>query len=346
MDALMQEGFLAWMGNPDKKVSFCYKNEMDLYGDIGSLEGGDTITLFSDSEAKYDFNTLMRTSGLPARKLSEKLWQGVWVGQIANDAYDALRKGVQSGFKVPDILPKQQRGRVSFRRSAMGEWQGALSLGGNWYVNSYAFQAKNLLEDEECSKERVRILFDRYGILFRDILKNERAGFRWQDVFRTLRLMELAGEVLTGYFFEGITGPQFVTPSTWGRLKKGLGEGNLFWIHAQDPASLCGVPIEGLSLPARVKTTHLVFLDDQLILEARRSNKILKFSRPPNDPLIESVHPFFLHFLTREVNPLSKIVIDTINGESASTSEYCSCFESIFEVRRNGKKLLLFRKRW
>ncbi|MDA0710861.1 MAG: helicase-related protein, partial [bacterium] len=344
LDALLQSGSLAWTGHADKKVSFCYKNEMDLYGEDRSQKVDEAVNLFSDPHAKYDFNTLTRKSGLPAQKLVAQLWQAVWSGQVANDGYDALRKGVQSGYKLPNVA--MSRNRQSFRRSARAEWNGALPMGGNWYVTASKEGDRSLLDEEECSKERVRVLFDRYGILFKEMLKNEGIGFRWQDIFRTLRLMELAGEVLTGYFFEGIAGPQFVTPATWGKLRKGLGTGNLFWIHAQDPASLCGVSVEGLSLPARVKTTHLVFLDDQLILVARRSARLLAFSIPHDHPLATSVNAFFFQFLTREVSPLPKIVIESINGEPAASSAFAVNFESVFEARRNGHQLLLFRKRW
>ena len=53
----------------------------------------------------------------------------------------------------------------------------------------------DLLEIEERKKDRARMLLDRYGIVFRELLQREAPGFRWADVFRPLRLMELSGEV-------------------------------------------------------------------------------------------------------------------------------------------------------
>ena len=52
-----------------------------------------------------------------------------------------------------------------------------------------------------------RLLLDRYGILFRELLQRELPAFRWSSVFRSLRIMELSGEILAGYFFHGIPGP-------------------------------------------------------------------------------------------------------------------------------------------
>ena len=74
--------------------------------------------------------------------------------------------------------------------------------------------------------------------------------------------------------------------------------------------------------------------------------KVLDFSISPEDSLMHHINQFLLHFLTRETNPLQKIVVELINEEPASMSEYAEAFEEQFEVRRNGKGILLFRKRW
>jgi ATP-dependent Lhr-like helicase len=62
------------------------------------------------------------------------------------------------------------------------------------------------MESEELVKDRVRLLLDRYGILFRQRLEREPSLFQWPAIFRALRLMELSGEVTAGYFFKEIPG--------------------------------------------------------------------------------------------------------------------------------------------
>ena len=74
---------------------------------------------------------------------------------------------------------------------------------------------------------------------------------------KNLRLMELSGELLAGYFFTGIEGPQFISPEAFRLLQKGLDEDAVYWLNASDPVSLCGIGPEPLraGLPARVPST-------------------------------------------------------------------------------------------
>jgi len=121
---------------------------------------------------------------------------------------------------------------------------------------------------EELSKDRIRQLFRRYGILFRELLANELPLLQWRLLFRSLRLMELSGEVLSGHFFEGIPGLQFISPEAFRMLQEPLPQDARFWLSAVDPASLCGTPLAPLkaSLPPRLASTHLVYEGSSLVL--------------------------------------------------------------------------------
>ncbi len=142
------------------------------------------------------------------------------------------------------------------------------------------------MEAEERRKDRARLLLDRYGILFREILQRELPPLSWPGVFRSLRIMELSGEVFAGYFFSGIPGPQFISPRALRILQRRLPEDSIYWINAADPASLCGVPLEALRglLPSRLPGTHLVFRGTRLMMISKRNGKDLTFNVPPDDP--------------------------------------------------------------
>jgi ATP-dependent Lhr-like helicase len=103
---------------------------------------------------------------------------------------------------------------------------------GNWQVLSIPISDADLVEREERNKERARLLLDRYGLVFKELLQNESPPFRWSSVFRALRLMELSGEVMTGYFFEGIPGPQFISHEAFRMLGKKLPEDAVYWMSA------------------------------------------------------------------------------------------------------------------
>jgi len=139
------------------------------------------------------------------------------------------------------------------------------------------------LETEERKKDRARLLLDRYGILFRELLQRELAPFRWAGVFRSLRIMELSGEVMAGIFFHGIPGPQFISHQAFRNLQHKLPEDAVYWMNATDPASLCGIQLDSIrgSLPPRLSGTHLVYRGTKLVFISRRNGRELTFNVPP-----------------------------------------------------------------
>jgi ATP-dependent helicase Lhr and Lhr-like helicase len=140
-------------------------------------------------------------------------------------------------------------------------------MAGNWMRVPWPDPGDDLLEKAERDKERVRLLLDRYGVLFRELLQNELPAFSWRNLFRTLRLMELSGEILTGYYFEGVDGPQFISKEAFRMLQAKFPRDRAYWICATDPASLCGSKLDALKgkLPRRVAGNHLVYHGTQLV---------------------------------------------------------------------------------
>jgi ATP-dependent Lhr-like helicase len=206
--------------------------------------------------------------------------------------------------------------------------------------------SRDILETEERRKERVRLLLDRYGILFRELLQRELPGLRWSNVFRSLRIMELSGEVLSGYFFKGIPGPQFISPQAFRKLQGELSENAIYWINAADPASLCGVQLDGLAdpLPPRVAGTHLIYHGERLVGISKRNGRDLTFHVPPDAPEWPGYLELFRHLLSRFFQPLKRIVIETINGKMSSESPYVHVFRTSFEVVVDYKNVNLMRK--
>jgi ATP-dependent Lhr-like helicase len=314
--------------------------------------------LFLDPAARYDFSTLLRTSNLRPAELADKLWNGVWRGKLVNDTFAALRHGIENHFKVAN--PAEQSARGSRRRRhgsrvSFSMWKGSLPMAGNWARILWPERAEDAIEKAEREKDRARLLLDRYGILFRELLQNELPALSWGGVFRALRLMELSGEVLTGYFFHGIPGPQFVSHEAFRRLQRespGLpeelekSEEAVYWMCATDPASLCGVPLDGLKgkLPRRVASTHLVYHGGKLVMESRRGGKTLIFYVPEDDPHLQTYMGLLDHLLTRKFQPLRRIVIETINGADAAPSPYAAALRLRFDVSPDFKNLVLYRK--
>jgi ATP-dependent Lhr-like helicase len=344
LDTLIQSGDLSWMGSERQQVTFYYKPDLLLLAeengglslDVVESEDPGIEKLFVDPRARYDFTTLFHVSNLAPSQLAERLWQAVWRGRVTNDGFLCLRRGIETGFRMPSSVPETRRIR---RRSPV-------PMPGNWQILSIPVPDDDLVEKEERCKERARLLLDRYGLVFKELLQNESPPFRWPSVFRALRLMELSGEVMTGYFFEGIPGPQFISHEAFRTLGKGMPEEAIYWMSAVDPASLCGISLQGLkgTLPRRVPGTHLVYHGSRLVLVSQRNGSALTFQVQPDDPRLDEYLEILHHLLNRKVQPIRRIIVETINEEMASRSPYLDFLRRNFDVSVGHRKVTLYRK--
>ena len=156
--------------------------------------------------------------------------------------------------------------------------------------------------------------------------------------------MELSGEILSGHFFKGIQGLQFISHEAFRFLQESLPEDKVYWMNAADPASLCGIKIEGLEydLPSRLLTNHLVFHGKELVLVSKRSCKHLDIHVSFDYPHLIRYFSFFKVLLNREFNPRRSIMIETINDEEAKESPYAGKFLE-FGFSKDYKGLELWR---
>lgn len=350
LDILMQQSDLRWIGSAKNRIFFAFDPELDLReANESEHEKQISAGLFPDPEARYDFFTLVRATGLRPAELSRRLWSAVWRGEAMNDTFAALRRGIETGFKVPEVTSESRSPGTGRRRpggrTAFSRWKSTVPFLGNWQQVPDPPRQEGLIENEEKRKDRVRLLLERYGVLFRELLQHELPPFRWAGIFRALRLMELSGEVLTGYFFEGIPGPQFVSHEAFRVLRrKGSGEA-VYWLCAADPASLCGIRLEVLKgkLPRRVAGTHLVYRGKDLVVVSRGNGRQLTLRVSERDPQLQEYLGFLRNLLTRRVQPMRRILIETINGGKAAQSPYVDALRTSFDVSVDHKNVVLYR---
>ncbi|SFG93747.1 ATP-dependent helicase Lhr and Lhr-like helicase [Desulfotomaculum arcticum] len=192
-------------------------------------------------------------------------------------------------------------------------------------------EERDLIEREELIKERIRQLFARYGVLFRELLQHELPEMQWRRIFRTLHLMEFSGEIYAVHFFAQITGLQFVSREANRFLRQELNEDSIYWLNAADPASPCGLKLPGMDegLPARLPTIFVVFHGTRLKLVAKRNGKELLIKAEPDDPAVPAYFAFCRTLLTREFNPLKSVIVETVNGRPITESPYKKALQSI-----------------
>jgi ATP-dependent Lhr-like helicase len=232
------------------------------------------------------------------------------------------------------------------RRFSFSRWQNTRPFTGNWYaLDPGKEESMDALDRQELVKDRIRILFMRYGILFRELLWNELPALRWGGIFPVLRLMELSGEIVSGHFFKGIPGLQFCTPRALGVLTKGLPEDAIYWMNATDPVSPCGIGLDELRplFPHRLATTHLVFHGQKLVLVSKKNGKELMFNIEPGHHRVPDYLEFFKTLIGREFQPLKYISVETVNDEPVLDSPYRQALHD-FGFQEDYKSMVLMKK--
>jgi ATP-dependent Lhr-like helicase len=386
LDAALQTGDLVWQGCGRERLTFCYHDELDLLMEPapaeaaaaahpadpasaaeprGGGEGGAGIGLpmtGAPNGARYPFDSLRGDQ--PADEVYRRLWRWVWEGRVVNDGYQAVRQAIANRFKWPQGVPAaMRRGR---RRSVPR--RPPQRVPGNWYRPALPPAPEDELAALELDKARVRLALGRYGILLRPLMERELGPFAWGRLFRALRLMELAGEVVGGHFVEGAPGPQFISREMEALLFGGLDHERIFLLNATDPASCCGLgldwdrvestasraelpasqaelPARRAELPARRATTHLLYHGNRLVLVSRRNGRRLRFHVAVDDPYISQYLYLIEHMLNHRANGARGVVIDTINAAAASLSPYLAPLKARFEVAMAPNNVTVYR-RW
>ena len=191
------------------------------------------------------------------------------------------------------------------------------------------------LEAEEVARERARILAHRYPVLFRQLLDREAEGWRWRDLSRALRLMELGGELLTGRFLEGVHGLQLASPAAVRALAGELPADRIWGVNATDPASPCSLGLD-LELPRRTPSTHLVYHGWRLVLVSERLGRRLRIDVAPDHPQLGAYLAPLRGRLGRAVQPARSVTVEEINGERAASSHYRGALGEVFHIVATG----------
>ncbi|MEM7199180.1 MAG: DEAD/DEAH box helicase [Planctomycetota bacterium] len=144
---------------------------------------------------------------------------------------DALRELVARGAITCDSFAGLRQLLVPARRRRF-----AFAAAGRWSCFGGVEPAEPPLE---WLAER---LLDRWGVVFRRVLRRERFGVPWRDLLRVFRRLELEGRVRGGRFVTGFDGEQFALPEAVKLLRKQRqSEGPSLEVAAADPLNLSGI---------------------------------------------------------------------------------------------------------
>ncbi|MCH6258231.1 DEAD/DEAH box helicase [Puniceicoccaceae bacterium K14] len=350
LDSGLLEESILWIGTEKEKVGFAYEDELDLVLERGSVSLSENalelLEKIDGSEGgSYSFSSLSTQTGMSPGRLEKALWELIWSGKIGNDTFAALRRGILNKFggnreeSLAAVKPVKGR-RMRGMRSGLSK---APVYPGHWFALPNSEDENDPIFELEESKARVRLLLERYGVLFKELLQRESSLFQWRNVFKALRIMELSGEIVSGQFFQGVPGLQFASNEAVRSLRKGTNSKGIYWMVANDPASLCGLGVEALkgNLPRRVASTLLSYRGDELALEIHKNGKELVFHISPDDEDIVQILEPLRHLLGRSFQARNRIELETINGENAATSIFLNVFEANFRIHMTHKGLVL-----
>jgi ATP-dependent Lhr-like helicase len=172
------------------------------------------------------FHDLVRATGRLASEVEDGLWELVAGGRVTADGFENLRALID-----PKRRRGEGRGRMSRPRHATGRWAILETGVSGSDVEFYA-----------------RMLLDRWGVVFRDVLARETLAPPWRNLLVLLRQWEARGEVRGGRFISGFSGEQFARPEAvelLRELRRNGKQGEEIEIALADPLNLTGVILPG-----------------------------------------------------------------------------------------------------
>jgi ATP-dependent helicase Lhr and Lhr-like helicase len=232
-----------WMALPS--VHAAQEGEPEVRG-LGP--GAREVLGFLRARGASFFSDIVRGTGKLKSEIETALWELVAGGLVTADGFDNLRALID-----PRRRSGQGSGRSNRPRHSAGRWSLLHPLHG---------------EDAGKALESVcRVLLERYGVVFRELLVRESMLPRWRDLLITFRRLEDRGEIRGGRFITGFIGEQFALPIAVESLRamKNIPlNGEAITISAADPLNLAGIVVPGDRVPA-ISGRHVSFRDGVLV---------------------------------------------------------------------------------
>jgi ATP-dependent helicase Lhr and Lhr-like helicase len=213
------------------------------------------------------FPDLVRGTGRLKAEVETALWELVTAGKITADDFDNLRALVD-----PKRRAGQGRGRSFRPRHSAGRW--SLLFTGSPEVASA--NAGGPGERQRALEATCRMLLERYGIVFRDLLARETLVPGWRDLLLTFRRLEDRGEARGGRFVSGFSGEQFALPvavDSLRAMRRQPPASETVTVSAADPLNLVGILVPGERVA--VLSGRFVTFRDGVPLETAESRENL-----------------------------------------------------------------------
>jgi ATP-dependent Lhr-like helicase len=283
LDALCAAGELVWVGAGLDRVAVYFREDAPVLGMPAGAPApespeADEIRAALGKGAMF-WADLLEETGLQAEAALPALWELVWAGEVANDAWTPLRAGRRYE------APRAQRRPRRFSRT---RGAGITSTQGRWS------RTERLFAGTPDRRALAELLLERQGIVTRDGVRGEGIPGGYSAVYSELKDLETIGACRRGYFVEGLGGAQFALPGAVERLRELRSAG---WSREDDPEPLLLAAADpaqpyGAALPwpkragaraARVAGAQVVLLGGEAALFVERGGRTLVPLREPDE---------------------------------------------------------------
>ena len=322
---------VTWQGVGKNRITFGLVDDFCSRDDPDE-ESAKVLDNFRDPSASYSFQQLSDSANEPIRAFSRSLWNAVWDGYITNDSITVLDIGLERKYELPLRSPISAGSRGGIPRI-----RNSASWPGLWRRIELKNGEPDPLSELEILKDQCRLLLNRYGVLTREIVDRESGQYHWGRMFRALRMMELSGEVVSGLFFDQLTGPQFASTEILSSLDPSTYPSKTYWLNAMDPLAPSGLGLNWPGLPMRRASTHIGFVDSDLMLVSENSGKKLTILGDVNLPAMADL----FDDMQRVVTHGKRLEIETINDEPAITSGYLDMISEYLPLNRSHSNVYL-----
>jgi ATP-dependent helicase Lhr and Lhr-like helicase len=281
LDQLCASGEVVWVGAGLDRVAVYFREDAPALGRPAAAprpegDAQDAIRAALGRSAEFWYDLVAATELEPEVALPA-LWDLVWAGEVANDAWTPLR----AGRRYQALKP--QRGRP--RRFSRQRSAGITATQGRWSLTDRLFPGR---ADPRALAE---LLLERQGIVTRDGVRGEGIPGGYGAVYGQLRALETLGVCRRGYFVEGLGGAQFALPGAVERLRelrpREDEEPEPLVLAAADPAQPYGAalpwPKRADGRAARVAGAQVVLLGGEPALFVERGGRSLVPLREPEE---------------------------------------------------------------
>ncbi|MDZ7269258.1 MAG: DEAD/DEAH box helicase [candidate division KSB1 bacterium] len=336
----------------------------------GLDEAAGTIYQFLQENGASLKRDLLIGTSLSALQIEQALRTLVNLGLVSCDNYRAFLQCLQSapaaptaGTSPPDLVPRPSWATADrLRRPQPGfprMWRERVASAqpeGRWFLtSSFGVLGKERAPTDRAAQQ-ARLLLQRHGIVVKEGYRRENGLLPWPQLFHWLKRLEWQGEILRGYFIDGLSGVQFALPAAADLLEElqaGKHDDPLpaVLVCTMDPALPLGGTVEwnftgrngGKIAVTRGPGHHLLFYEERPVAYLENFASRLWRGAGWHDAMAPALLQQLQAWLQLppELRPRPRLEVQEIDGSPAAGSELAHAFlQQGFETE--GGKLVLW----